>query len=283
MRQIITLNLLHKNVSHVANRALIYVLVLVLLFPGLLVFFWMATSSLKQQVDIYSIPPLWLNFKPTLDNYFRAFQTTPFGLYLMNSSVVAIGSTLIGLVIGVPAAYSIARYHQSRLSLMLLTARLMPGVAYLVPFFIMFLWLKMIGSYQALILSHLVVTFPLTVYILIGFYEDLPGELIDAAYIDGCSRFGAFFRIALPLTLPGVITAGVLSFIYSWNDFKMALILSNSSTRTLPVAVFNFMNEAYMDWGGMMAYSTIIVIPILILTIFLQRYIVTGLTMGGIK
>jgi len=118
---------------------------------------------------------------------------------------------------------------------------------------------------------------------MIGFFEDLPHELFDAAQIDGCSRYGVFFRIALPLTRPGVVTAGILAFVFSWNDFKMALILSNSETRTLPVAVFNFMTEASLNWGAMMAYSTIIIIPVIVLTLFVQRHIVTGLTMGGVK
>jgi multiple sugar transport system permease protein len=194
-----------------------------------------------------------------------------------------LGSSLIGLIIGLPAAYSIARYRQSFLGMTLLTARLMPGVGYLVPLFLFFMKFKMIGSYEALILSHLVVTFPLTVYIMIGFFEDLPRDLTDAALIDGCSKWSAFYRIALPLTKPGMVTAGILAFIFSWNDFKMALILSNSQTRTLPVAVFNFMTEAYLDWGGMMAYATIISIPVMILALFIQKHIVSGLTMGSVK
>ena len=262
---------------------LFYLLVFILLIPAGFVFFWMITSSLKYQVDIYAMPPKWLDFSLTLKNYVTAFQTTPFTRYALNSTIVALGSSLIGLIIGLPAAYSIARYRQRRLGMLLLTARLMPGVGYLVPLFLLFLKLKMVGSLSALVLSHLVVTFPLTVYIMIGFFEDLPPELLAAAEIDGCTRLGAFFRIALPLTSPGIVTAAILAFIFSWNDFKMALILSDSSTRTLPVAVFNFMNEAYLDWGAMMAYATIITIPVVLLTLFVQKYIVTGLTMGGVK
>jgi multiple sugar transport system permease protein len=260
-----------------------YGLVVLILAPAIFVFFWMVTSSLKHQVEIYALPPIWLNFQATLRNYKVAFSTTPFVRFALNSTIVALGSSIAGLVIGLPAAYSIARYRQGRLGMILLTARLMPGVGYLVPLFILFLKLKLIGTYPALILSHLVVTFPLTVYIMVGFFEDLPSELLDAALIDGCSKFGSFFRIALPLTRPGMVTAAILAFIFSWNDFKMALILSNSSTRTLPVAVFNFVHEASLDWGAMMAYSTIITIPVLVLALFIQRHIVTGLTMGGIK
>lgn len=267
----------------ILGKILLYGLVILILAPAVFVFFWMITSSLKRPVEIYAIPPMWLSFQLTLRNYEVAFSTTPFVRFALNSTIVALGSSIAGLVIGLPAAYSIARYRQGRLGMLLLTARLMPGVGYLVPLFILFLKLKLVGSYAALMLSHLVVTFPLTVYIMVGFFEDLPSELLDAALIDGCSKFGSFFRIALPLTRPGMVTAAILAFVFSWNDFKMALILSNSSTRTLPIAVFNFMHEASQDWGAMMAYSTIITIPVLVLALFIQRHIVTGLTIGGVK
>lgn len=273
--------------DHVAAQRLraigLGIAVLVLLLPAAFVFFWMASSSLKRGVDIYSIPPKWLDFEPTLDNYRAAFERTPFVKYAANSLLVGLGSSALGLLIGLPAAYAIARYNQRRLALSLLTARLLPGIAYIVPFFLLFTQLRMNGTYPALILAHLVVTLPLTVYIMINFFEGLPPELYDAAQIDGASRIQTFLRVALPLTKPGIATSGVLAFIFSWNDFKMALVLSGSETRTLPVAVFNFVHEASLEWGPMMAYATIISIPVLALTVFVQKHIVTGMTMGSVK
>lgn len=257
--------------------------VAIALAPAAFVFFWMVTSSFKQQVDIYTIPPKWLDFTPTLDNYRQALAQTPFTRYMLNSLIVATASSVLGLLIGVPAAYSIARYRQHRLSLSLLTARLLPGVAYLVPFFVAFTTLRMVGTYPALILSHVIITFPLTVFIMINFFAGLPAEIYDAAEVDGCGRLETFWRVALPLTRPGMLTAGILAFIFSWNDFKMALVLSDGNTRTLPVAVFNFVHEASLDWGPMMAYATVIMVPVLVLTLFAQRHIVTGLTMGSVK
>lgn len=254
-----------------------------LLIPAAFVFFWMVTSSLKQGVDIYTMPPKWLSFTPTWDNYVRAFQRTPFLLYAGNSMLVATAASLFGLVIGVPAAYTIARYNQKRLSLSLLTARLLPGVAFLVPFFILFTQLRMMGSYPAIILGHVLVTFPLTVFIMVNFFEGIPEELYDAGEVDGCTRFGVFFRVALPLTRSGLVTSGILAFIFSWNDFKMALVLSNAQTRTLPVAVYNFINEASLEWGPMMAYATVITVPVIIIAIFAQKHIVTGMTLGSGK
>ncbi|WP_326550409.1 carbohydrate ABC transporter permease [Micromonospora sp. NBC_01813] len=272
-----------RGAGRTLRRIAFWLTLIVALAPAAFVFFWMVTSSFKQQVDIYTIPPQWLNFSPTLDNYRSALEQTPFTRYMMNSLLVATASSLFGLMIGLPAAYSIARYRQSKLSLSLLTARLLPGVAYLVPFFVAFTALRMVGSYPALILSHVIITFPLTVFIMVNFFAGLPAEIYDAAEVDGCGRLETFWRIALPLTRPGMLTAGILAFIFSWNDFKMALILSDGDTRTLPVAVFNFVHEASLDWGPMMAYATIIMIPVLILTLFAQRHIVTGMTMGSVK
>lgn len=259
------------------------VAVAALLVPAMFVFFWMVTSSLKQGVDIYTMPPKWLNFTPTWDNYVRAFERTPFLQYAGNSLLVAASASLAGLAIGVPAAYTIARYNQKRLALSLLTARLLPGVAFLVPFFILFTQLRMMGSYPAIILGHILVTFPLTVFIMANFFEGIPQELYDAGEVDGCTRFSVFFRVALPLTRSGLVTSGILAFIFSWNDFKMALVLSNAQTRTLPVAVYNFINEASLEWGPMMAYATVITVPVIVITIFAQRHIVTGMTLGSGK
>jgi multiple sugar transport system permease protein len=258
-------------------------IVAIVLAPAVFVFFWMVTASFKRQVDIYTIPPKWFSFEPTLDNYRNAFATTPFADYAVNSLVVAVASSLLGLLIGIPAAYSISRYRQHRLALVILTARLLPGVAFLVPLFVAFNTLGMVGTYPALILAHVVITFPLTVFIMVNFFDGVPQELFEAAMMDGCGKLEAFWRVGVPLTRPGMVTAGILAFIFSWNDFKMALILSDSDTRTLPVAVFNFVREASLDWGAMMAYATIITVPVLVLTLFAQKHIVTGLTMGSVK
>ncbi len=261
----------------------LYAILLILLLPAGFVFFWMVSSSLKQGVDIYTMPPKWLSFEPTLDNYERAFERTPFLRYAFNSAFIATASSLLGLAIGLPAAYTIARYNQKRLAVSLLTARLLPAVAFLVPFFILFTQVGLVGSYPALILAHLLVTFPLTVFIMVNFFEAVPSELYEAGEVDGAGKIGVFFRIALPLTKTGMVTSGILAFIFSWNDFKMALVLSNAETRTLPVAVYNFVHEASLEWGPMMAYATVITVPIIVLTLLAQKHIVTGMTMGSIK
>ena len=259
-----------------------YLLVILLLLPFVFVFFWMGTSSFKTQRDIFTVPPVWL-FEPTWNNYRLVFQEQPFLRYVTNSAIVAVSATAIGMILGLPAAYSVARYRQSTLALGILAARIMPGVAYLVPLFLLFGQLDILGSHAGLILSHVLVTFPLTVWVLIGFFEDIPQDLNDAALIDGCSRLGSFVRIAIPLAQPGIVATAILSFIFSWNDFKFALILSNSETRTLPVAIYGWVGAGQVEWGAIMASATMVTLPILLLSLFVQKYIVAGLTIGGVK
>ena len=151
------------------------------------------------------------------------------------------------------------------------------------PWFIVFSKFDLVGSYTALILSHLTVGLPLIVWIMIGFFEDVPSEMEDAAHIDGASQFDIFLKVALPMVMPGVLTAAILSFIQSWNTFMYSVVLANADTRTLPVAVFGFMSYGGFDWGSITAAATVITLPVMVLTLFIQRHIVGGLSMGSVK
>lgn len=250
----------------------------VYLFP----FYWMVLSSLKTQVQNVAFPPLFF-FSPTFENYQAVFVQNPFLLFLWNSLVVGLGSSGIGLLLGLPAAYAIARFRRQGIALAVLIARITPGISYLVPWFIIFSQLRLIGGYTGLILSHLTVGLPLIIWIMIGFFEDLPMDLEEAALIDGCSRFLAFVRVALPLVRPGIVTAGILSFILSWNTFMYSVVLADANTRTLPVAVFGFLSYGGFDWGGLTAAATIITVPVMVLALLIQRHIVGGLALGGVK
>ena len=261
---------------------LFYQLVLVILLPFLFVFYWMFISSFKTQVQNTAMPPLWW-VAPTLKNYETVFLSNPFGQYTLNSLIIAFGATGVGLLLGLPAAYSIARFKQEGLALAILTARIMPGISFLIPWFILFTRLKIVDTYLALILSHLIITLPLIVWLLIGFFEDLPAELEEAARVDGCSVFGNFWRISLPLVRPGIAAAGILAFIFSWNNFMFSLVLASYNTKTLPVAVFNFMSYTEINWGGLTAAASIITLPVLLLVLLVQRNIVRGLVVGAVK
>ncbi|TMI87625.1 MAG: carbohydrate ABC transporter permease [Bacillati bacterium ANGP1] len=260
-----------------------YALVAVVMLPTVFVFFWMVTLSLKTQVEAAGYPPHFFRFALTFRNYPEVFARNPFLLYIGNSLVVAAGSTLLGLAVGLPAAFSIARWRQSALALTVLVARIVPGISYLIPWYILFRRLHMVDTYQALILAHLVVGLPLIIWVMIGFFEDIPVELEDAARIDGCSHYGAFLRVALPLVRPGIVAAAILSFIFSWNNFLFSVILAGRNTRTLPIAVFNMIGFEEINWGPLAAAATMITLPVIVLTLLVQRHIVTGLTFGAVK
>ena len=256
------------------------IVVVVLLFVLPLV--WMLMAAFKTNLDIVS-PERTFDFTPTLKNFDTVFGAQDFLPFIGNSLFVGFGATLIALVLGIPAAYGIARFRIKNATAFVLLARVIPGVSLLIPWYFLFSQVQLVGTYTVLILTHVFVTMPLVVAIMTGFFEGLPEELEEAAQIDGSSRVGAFFRIVLPLSLPGVATSAILSFIFSWNNFLFALVLSNQDTRTLPVAISNFTSYASVDWGGLMAASVIITVPVMIVALFAQRYVVAGLTAGATK
>jgi multiple sugar transport system permease protein len=245
-------------------------------------FIWMILASFKTQTDIMD-PSKTLSFDLTFDNYVHVFDQYAFFPYMLNSFWVALASTFFSLVLGLPAAYAIARFRMHGMGLVLLAARIVPGITFLIPWFILFTQVHLVGSYTSLILSHMLVGMPFVAWVMISFFEGLPIELEEAAQVDGTTAIGAFFRIALPLSTPGIITGSILAFIFSWNNFMFSLVLANEATRTLPVAIFSFISYASIDWGGLMAAAVIITIPVLVITLFVQRYVIAGLTAGATK
>ncbi|MEX2540325.1 MAG: carbohydrate ABC transporter permease [Trueperaceae bacterium] len=260
----------------------IYLLMAMVLVVMLFPFYWMVLTSLRSQVDNTSPVPVWL-FEPTLENYRNVIRGNDFLEFTWNSLVIAALSTGIGLVFGLPAAYSIARFKQNGLALAILVARLTPYITYLVPWYLAFRALGLIDTYLALTMTHLIVGMPLIIWIMISFFEDVPVELEEAAYVDGASRLGTFFRVVLPLSAPGTVAAAILAFIFSWNQFLFSLVLSGPNTKPVPVAVFNFISYGQIDFGGLGAAAVLITLPVVLLTLMIQRWIVSGLTMGAVK
>ncbi|WP_262281823.1 carbohydrate ABC transporter permease [Micromonospora sp. MA102] len=254
------------------------VVVLALVTPLL----WMIAASFKTNVDIYDTGKA-LVFSPTLDNYATVLKQSHYVQFIGNSLWVAFAATVLSLLLGVPAAYSMSRFNMKKSALVVLMARVIPGVSLLVPWYYVFSNLKLVGGFTVLILSHMFVSLPLIVYIMMGFFDGLPEELEEAALVDGLTHIGAFRRITLPLSVPGIATAGILSFIFSWNNFMFALVLSGADTKTLPVAIFDFVGYASIDWGGLMAAATVVTLPIMVIALFVQKYVVSGLTAGATK
>ena len=268
----------NKLVSNILFYCLVTLIALIVLFP----FLWMLSSSFKTQVDIISWPPK-LFFEPTLQNYRKVFEEQNFLIYFMNSTIVGAVSVSLSLLLGLPAAYSIARYTQHRLAVFILLARLMPGISFLMPWYIIFSRLGLMDSYVALILSHMLIALPIVVWIMTTYFNTIPRELEESAMVDGATRQYAFLKIILPLSGPGIITATTLSFIFSWNNFMFSQVLSMERTKTLPIAVYNFLSYAEVDWGGVMAAAVAIMAPAIVLTMVFQKYVVKGLTMGAVK
>ena len=201
----------------------------------------------------------------------------------MNSLIIATLATAISLALGLPAAYSIAKYRQGKIGLLILIARMTPFVSYLLPWYIIFRYLRLIDTYSALTITHLIITMPMVIWLMVSFFESMPSELEDAAMIDGCSRWQSFTKIVLPLMRNGIATSAIMAFIFSWNQFLFSLILSGPRTKTVPVAVYNFISYGKIDWAGIGAAATLIVLPVSIFAFFVRKSIVQGLTMGALK
>lgn len=243
---------------------------------------WMLASSFKTSAEVTAYPPRLL-FRPTLANYVRLFGTTPFLEYTRNSTIVAGASTFLGLLLAVPAAYAVSWYRITWPATLTLAARMAPGTLFLLPWYIMFSELGMIGSHWALILTHTVITMPLVLWVMMSFFDAIPREVLESALIDGCSPAAALTRVALPLVRPGLVVSTILAFVFAWNYFLFALVLSGFSSKTLPVAAFNFIGEGATNWGGLMAAATLIALPPLVLAFCVQRWLVQGLTVGAVK
>lgn len=264
------------------RSALFYLLVIVIMIPFIFPFAWMILSSLKNELDVLAIPPK-IFFDPTVANYITILSSPNLARYALNSVVIGLGASLGALVLGLPAAFSIARYRQTRLSITILMARIIPAMSVLLPWFIWFTLLHVVDTFPAMILAHLSFTLPLTIWIMISFFEDFPRELEDAALIDGCSLTQCFTKVVLPVSMPGIVVAFLLSFIFSWNNFLMSSIVGGGETKTLPVIAYSQIGFYKTDMGAMAASGIVLTLPVLVLTLFVQRFIVRGLAFGALK
>jgi multiple sugar transport system permease protein len=271
-----------SRMTKLFKSMLFYMGAVALCLPPVFVFVWMILTGLKTGVQNISYPPQFI-FSPTLENFRAVFQQYNFFKYLMNSLIVAGFATGISLLLGLPAAYSIAKYRQGRIGILILVARMTPFVSYLLPWYIIFRYLNLIDTYTALIITHLIITLPMVIWLMISFFESVPAELEDAAMIDGCSGLQSFLIIVLPLVRNGIATSAIISFIFSWNQFLFSLILSGPNTKTVPVAVYNFISYGKIDWAGIGAAATLIVLPVSVFAFFVRKSIVQGLTMGALK
>lgn len=275
--------------SIIARRILpgaIIVLALVFfLFPVA----WMILTSFKTQAEYFARPPVYIPQGFDLTNYLNAMRLPPDGRGgiqgLRDSLIISLGSTIASVVIGSLAAYSFARFRTGgeNLSFWVLSTRMFPPVASALPLFLVFRQLHLLDTHLALIIANTVFDLPFVIWLMKGFFEDLPIDLEEAALIDGCSHLGALRHIVLPLVTPGLVATALFSFIFSWNEFMFALLLTRNEVRTLTVIVPSLVGGHEILWGEIAAVGTVAIIPGIVLAIVLQRYLVRGLTLGAVK
>jgi multiple sugar transport system permease protein len=270
-----------QRVTDLVVYALLAVIMAFLMLPIV----WLFQTAFKPGREAFAIPPVWV-FWPTLENFYAAFKMAPALQYLRNSVIIATGTMTLAMLLGVPAGYGLARSTarvSTRLALLVLAIRMTPPVALLIPFYMLMRDLGLLGTYLAVILLQSVFNVPFVTWMMRGFFLSLPADLEDAALTDGCSRFGAFWRISLPLSAPGLATAAIFAFTLSWNDFLLPLLLSGRTTRTLTLGIMETFTTYDIGWSRMAAIGIVTVLPVLVLGFFLQRYYIRGLTMGAIR
>ncbi|KAB0264653.1 carbohydrate ABC transporter permease [Microvirga brassicacearum] len=246
---------------------------------------WAFLMSLKTRADALAMPPKWV-FTPTFEHYQTVWSDGSLLAYTQNSLIVTLSATAIGLLLGVPAAYMLARMRfRGKRSLLLgiLSTRMIPPVAFIVPFFVIFTNLGLKDTYTALIIVYLTIILGFVIWMMRSYILEIPLELEEAARIDGCSQWQTFRFVVLPLCLPGLATSAIFSFIYAWNEFLYAMILTNRHAKTLPLGIYNWVSYEEVRWGELTAAAVLAMLPVLVFYFFVQRALVRGLTMGAVK
>jgi multiple sugar transport system permease protein len=275
------------NRSFLSGTPLRILIGLILVVNGIFPALWILFTSLKTEGELMAKPITWLPHAPTMANYLRAFTDQPLLLFLFNSFMVAILSTALTLFISVLAAYALSRLQIRGRDLILsaiIAVSTFPLVTLLVPLFEIMRALGILNTWIALILPYTVLSLPVCTLILVSFFEGIPRDLENSAMIDGCTRIGALFKVVVPLSAPGVFTAGILAFVNAWDEFLLALSFnSNPQLRTLPVGITLYQGEFAFPWPVISAALVVGIVPVAILIVIFQERVVSGLTSGGIK
>lgn len=270
-----------------AASAVIFVCAVVLVVVAVFPFLWMAVSSIKVLKELYTIPPTWLPEHPTLRNYAHVLFDSNIPRYFLNSVVISVGSTVLAMALAIFASYGFARFRfrgKTFYQSFVLVGQLLPTAAIIVPLFVTLRYLHLVNTYLGLILVYMIITLPLSVWMLTSYFKAIPVELEEAAIIDGASRLGVLFRITLPLSIPGLVAVMVYAFVTTWNEFIFALCFAqDASVKTLPIGLAEFSTEFNTDWGAVMAASMIMTVPIAVLFLSMQKLFVGGLMAGATK
>jgi multiple sugar transport system permease protein len=271
------------------RAAVKYALALVALAVAVAPVYWLVTISIKHDIDQFAVPPLWFRFQPTARHYVEIFGDGNLARSLWNSTFVASVSTMLAMLLGVPAAYGLERLRwpqdwSRKIGFWILSTRMLPPIVTIVPLFLMLRGIGLLNSRLGLILIYTTFNLPFVVWMMQGFFHEVPRELEEAAMMDGDSRMGALVRVVLPVTKPGLAATAVFCLIVAWNEFLFALILTQTSaSTTLPVAIASRVTQYEIKWGAMSAAGVVAMVPVLVFAGMAQRYLVRGLSLGGVK
>lgn len=261
------------------------VILVVLLFP----LFWTLNTSLKTEIEIFKNPPTWYPHELNTKSYAAQVETGDFNMFrsFANSFFIAMGSMIIAVLLAIPASYGIARYRfkgRNAVFLGFLVTQMLPVSVLLTPMFIMFRNMHLYNTWGSAILADATIGIPFSVLILKNYFSSIPKALEEAAYIDGCNRWTAFIKVLIPITKPGIMVCAIFSFLYAWGDlaYGMTFILDQEK-RPITAGIFNFMGQYGTKWSYLSAFAIVAIIPVVIIFIFMQKYIISGMTSGAVK
>ena len=279
---------LKSSLLKAAHIVGLFLAMTIICLPGI----WIMLTSLRPPVEIMAKPPVWIPRELSLDAYVAMFSGVgkggiPVLEYFRNSLIISITSTVIAIAIGMAGGYAFARFRfrgKSGMFLGLMLTRTVPGIALSLPLFFVYAKLGIIDTHFGMILAYVALNIPFTIWLIDGFFRQVPKDLAEAAQIDGCTRWQAFWQVEFPLAGPGIASAAIFAFLTSWNEFALASQLTRSvNSKTLPVGLLDYTAEFTIDWRGMCALAVVMIIPALTLTFIVQKHLVSGLTSGAVK
>lgn len=270
-----------KKSVDVLLTALTLLLVIVAMFP----LYWLLSTSMKSKTDAFAIPFKWV-FIPELTNYAEILGSPEFQKCYLNSLIVAVFTTVISLIFGLPAGYALSRNtgrFGRAMGTGIILARMVPPMALIIPFFVVFNTIGLTDNYVTLIFMYLTTVLPFVVWLMMGFFKGVPIDVEDAALIDGCSRVKAFLKVCLPVVKPGIATSAMFAFMMAWNEYFYAVIMTGNKTKMLTIYIQSFVNSSGTNWGRLCAAAVLVIAPILVFTITCQKSFVRGLMGGAVK
>ncbi|MCL4416935.1 MAG: carbohydrate ABC transporter permease [Actinobacteria bacterium] len=268
-------------------KILLYSLVAVIIIITIFPFYWLVTTSLKYGIDASASPPIMIPNRVTLENYINVFKTG-IGKNIMNSLIVALSTTFLAVLFGSLASYSLSKTYigpriRGAFLIGVLIVRIFPPVVTTMPYFLIITRIGLYDTQISMIITYVAYSIPFVMWLMLGFFQEMPSEIDKAAVVDGCSLWQRFSKVTLPLALPGLAVTSIFCFIMAWNEFLYASVLTSQNAKTLPVIVASFISDQRIQWGPMTAIGVMLVIPVLLFAIFSLKYLVRGLTFGAVK